>query len=404
MQTANREFMREWNRKLVLRQIRAEKETSQISLVRKTRLSAGTIVNITKELRDDGFIRYTGKGKSQSGRKPENFCFNPNARYIISAVMFALETKLSIVNLGGTILHKISHQSEHVLGEKDAFKRLAKQVKGMLRKYSIPKEKVSALCVNIEGIVDPDAGSLKLSTHFGWENVPVRDILEKSLGLKTFIESEGRAMALGEYWYGAGKQAKSMLCVDIDSGIGMSFINDGNVYHGIHHMEGEVGHISVLPEGPLCRCGRNGCLEVVSSGSAIIKKAAELAAFGDRRRGSTAKIGDLPERTAIRTVFKMAERNNPGFLKILNDAGRHIGSSIAGIVTYADPELVVLTGYVPEEDPGIFLSIIDRAYRDKVFAPDMRKTIIVKGALGEDSALIGGATLAYKEMFEGTGG
>ncbi|MBN1444787.1 MAG: ROK family transcriptional regulator [Candidatus Omnitrophica bacterium] len=401
MKTANREFMREWNRKLVLRQIRKEKETSQINLVKKTKLSAGTIVNITKQLRKEGFIRYTGKGKSLSGRRPEKFCFNSDARHVISVALFALETKISVIDLNGKIKHKLSYPTEHEKGEKTVLTNLAKQVKSTLLKYSIPKEKLNSLSVSIEGSVDEETGCLKISSHFGWKNVPVRDTLEKMLGCKTFIESEGRAMALGEYYFGAGKKADSMLCVDIDSGIGTAFIKNGEVYHGAHNLEAELGHSLVLEDGPLCRCGRKGCLEVVSSGSAIIKRTEEMVRTGRiKKQGSLAKISGLPEREAIRIIFEMAEKKDAAVLKILEDAGYYLGLSIANMITYVDPEIIVLTGYVSEEDPGVFLNIVDKVYKEKLFLPNMRKTKIVKSALGEDSVLIGGAAVAYKGIFE----
>ncbi|MFA5645498.1 MAG: ROK family transcriptional regulator [Candidatus Ratteibacteria bacterium] len=401
IKTANRKFMREWNRKLVLQQIRSSGETSQIKLVKKTKLSAGTIVNITKELYKENFIRYTKKGASLRGRKPENFTLNPNARYVISVALFALETRIAIINLNEEILHKIAYPTKSRQGAKAVLKILAARVEKLLQQHSIPKNKVHSIAIAMEGSVDAEEGTLKISSHFGWNNVPVKDILATLLGLKTFVESENRAMAIGEYWFGAGKNTNSMLCVDIDSGIGAAFIKNGEVHHGAHNLEAELGHSLVFTNGEICRCGRKGCLEVVSSGSAMIKKvASSMTSERAKKYGITKKLSSFSEREAMRIIFQMAQQDDTVAKMVLKEAGYYLGLSIANMITYIDPEIIVLAGYVAEEDPGILLNFIQETYNQKVFLPDLRKTQIVKSILGENSVLIGGAEISYRDIFE----
>jgi predicted NBD/HSP70 family sugar kinase len=247
--------------------------------------------------------------------------------------------------------------------------------------------------------VDHDSGRLIISNNLGWRDVPVRAILEQTFGMKTFVESEGRAIALGEYGFGAGKDAKNMLSVDIDAGIGAAVISNGQIYHGFHQMEGEFGHNVTLPDGPVCRCGRNGCLEALASGSAIIRQVAQSRQNG----GQTAipsNLLQMPEREAMRAIFAAAQGGFDPVLQILKMAGSHLGAAIADLVNHADPELVVLCGYVVEEDNGVFVPMIQEAFEKGVFGKELRKVLLVKSSLGEDAVLIGGATMAYQDMVQ----
>jgi len=387
--TADRDSMKDWNTRLVLSLIRNQSNISQADISRKTGLSPGTIVNVTRRLKEQGVIKEAGQGRSRIGRPPVVLRFNPKTGYVISAAFFVLETKIAILDLEGNIQKKISYPTRPEKGQKLVFQNFRRQVDLLLSQISIPKEKICALCASFEGIVDSQIGSLVYSAHLKWRNLPVKSILEKTMGLPTFVDNEGRAMALGEYWFGMGKPSRHLVTVDIDAGIGSATILDGRLLYGIHQMEGEIGHTLVLPDGPLCRCGRRGCLETISSGSAILR----------RVRESLPKISDLPERQAMKMVFQTAKKGNGVAFKIIQEAGCYLGKTIASIVNYADPDMVVLTGYVAESDPGIFLALIQEEFQQAVFKDKRRKIEIVKGKLGKNAVLIGNACLVYQKMF-----
>jgi len=111
------------------------------------------------------------------------------------------------------------------------------------------------------------------------------------------------------------------------------------------------------------------------------------------------EIIQLPEREAIKIILKECEKGDILSSQILKDAGHYLGIAVANIINYTDPELVVLTGYVSEEDTGFLLKIIQEVVQKTVFGNELREVKIVEGELGEDAVLIGGATLAYKDMF-----
>lgn len=389
--------MREWNTKLILRLIREGGSTSQVDILRKSGLSAGTVANISHQLRRQGFILSAGPGKSKGGRPPITFRFNPKARYVLSVAFFADETRAAVLDLAGNIHGRTSFSTSIKQSAEVIVAQAKPHMDQILSAANIPQDKIISLCATFEGIVDQEAGRLILSSNLGWRDVPVQALLEQIFGIKTFIESEGRAIALGEYSFGAGKGAKNMLSVDIDAGIGASVISNGQIYRGFHQMEGEFGHNMILPDGPVCRCGRIGCLEAIASGSAIIRQVAQShTASGQPAIHPT--LLNMPQREAMRSIFTAARSGNELVLPILKSAGAHLGKAIANLVNHTDPELVVLCGYVAEDDPGIFLPMIQGAFEENVFGKELREIRLVQSKLREDAVLIGGATLAYQDM------
>lgn len=398
IRTGNRKLMRELNTNLVLNLLRERNSISQIEIANTTRLSAGTVTSIVKELMERNFVEEIGYGESTGGRRPTMLRFNPEAQYVISVGFFADEMHIAILDLVANIKNKTTHPTGVENGVNKVVENFAEQATLLLEELNIPKSNVLGIGVSFEGIVDHDKGVLVLCNRFGWRNVPVKELIEKEFGIRTFVESDGRAMALGEHWYGIGKGTGDMIVVDIDAGIGAAVISDGRIARGRHSMEGEMGHNLIIPDGPLCICGKRGCLEAVASGSAIISKIRRGLKEGIKSSISDS-INSPSTIVAIRAVFQAAKEGDEFAIQVINEAGYYLGLAIAGVINYADPELVVLTGCVTYESKGMLLKIIKEIVQEHVVDNSSRIIRIEEGVLGDNAALIGAATLVYREAF-----
>ena len=391
--------MRELNTKLVLSLIRESDTISHIDIIKKTRLSPGTVTSIIKELKNLGYVRETGPGESSLGRKPRLLAFNSEASYVVSGSFFADETDVAVLDLAGNIKKRISHPMSPEKNPQRVFEHFADTMEQLLRELAIDKEQVLGVGISIEGIVDRKEGRLILGTRMGWRDVPVRDSLEDLLEMRVFVESEGRAMALGEYYYGVGQGVRELVCIDLDAGIGANAVLEGKIFRGSNNMAGEIGHTMIVSEGPECSCGRAGCLEAVASGAAILAKIKTRLEHGEQ-----SELSDQPERDttreALRAVFQAARKGDKLTLEVIEEAGEYLGRAVAAVINYADPELIVLTGSVTTESQGMTLELIRRKARERVVDSDNRNIRIVEGILGEESALIGGATLVYEDVFQ----
>lgn len=396
--TGNRKLMQELNISLVMDTIRRKGPISQADIARAIPLSGGTVTNIAKMLKQRGIVREVGVERSSGGRKPVLLDFDAEALHVLSATFFADEISVAVLDLAGNMKKREVIASDLKRGQNAVFERFSRAADGLVDSLKVRKERIAGLGASFEGILDYQKGVVILSNRFGWRDVPVRDLLAASCGLRIFVEGDGRAMALGEHEWGAGKGTTNMICVDVDSGIGSAAVLDGALYHGAASMEGEMGHSPVLRDGPLCECGKRGCLEAVASGRAFVRA---LRA----RPGKMEEIGlgaaqePVPERVIARRAFEAAERGDCWVLGVVEEMGEHLGRAVAGLINYADPELVVLTGYMIYESGDLLCGVIERTARAHMLAGDSRAVGIRKGLLGEDAGLMGAASLVYRDLF-----
>lgn len=391
---ANRKFMQKWNRQLVLAIARERGLLSQVDIMRKSGLSAGTVVNITRQLRKDKFLQPVGPGKSIGGRRPDILKFNTSAKYIISAVCLYEETQIAVVDLAGVIIGKLSFQTSPEMGTDVFLRNFKDHTEQLLKSKSINISRVMSLCVSFEGMVDARTGLLIHCLRLGWHNVPFKDYFKAQFGIDTYIENHGRTAVLGEFVAGAGKLVRNLVYIVLESGIGASIIHEGRIYHGSHQMEGEIGHTVKDPAGPVCRCGKRGCLEALASGPAII-----MAARDALIPGMNEKINGATEEEAFYHVLHMAEQGHEDAKKILEKAARLLGHAIADVINLIDTEMVVLAGYMVDKGSEYFLEMIRNVAGVHYLINPKRNVSIVRGALGHEAALIGGAVLACQDVF-----
>jgi len=395
---ANKGEIQRWNRKLILRTIYENEQISQTDLVRITNLSPGTVSNIIRNLRQEGLIQDIGYKSSRDGRKPLLFRLNPEARYVCCLIFGLGEITVGIVNMAGKIIDRITERvdSEHNV---DALVEKAWEIEqNLLIKNRIAIENIIANGAISEGIVNNRDGVVLFAAHFGWRNVPLKAKIEQVSNLKTFVEHSTHAKVLAEQWFGIARGIRNVIGINVDSGIGAGIIQDGHLYHGASCMEGEIGHNVVITNGKLCKCGKRGCLETVVSGPALIERALELKPeFPDTCLPDNLK--EIPLRQAVRSIFHACQNGDALATRVTKEAAFYLGSEVARIINYHDPELVFFTGFVFEEDTGIFLKEVEEQCRNFVIAQDIRTLKLLPGKLGKEGILLGGAIPAYYEFF-----
>lgn len=394
MKKINRNFMQQWNKRLVLAIARDNGLLSQADIMRKSGLSAGTVVNITRQLRKDKFLQPAGKGKSIGGRCPVILKFNSSAKYIVSALCLDKETQIALVDLVGAVAGKASFPTRPEQGVDQFINNFKQHMRRLLESKSVMAGQVMALAVSFEGMVDAQSGVLIDCVRLGWKNIPFKEIFEKQFGLNTYVENDGRASALGEFVAGAGKPVRNLVYLVLGSGIGAAIIQEGRLFHGPHQMEGEIGHTVKDPSGPICKCGKRGCLEALASGPAIITAANNAALPGLEEI-----ISKGTEEEAFRHVLRMAEQGNATAKQILENAARLLGHAVADVINLLDTEMVILAGYMAEEDSEYFPEMIRKTAMAHCLDNPKRKVRIVRSVLGHDAALVGGAMLACQDAF-----
>jgi glucokinase len=227
----------------------------------------------------------------------------------------------------------------------------------------------------------------------------MKDFIEQELGIHAYVESDGGTMALGEYYYGIGKGSRDLVCIDVDAGVGAMAVLDGKLRRGSNRMFGEIGHTLMVSDGPVCTCGKRGCLETVASGSAILARV--RTALQEKRVSSVSDAvfsTSVPE--ALRAVFEAAAQGDELAREMVLQAGNYLGLAAAAVINLMDPERVILTGSVIWESREMILNRIREVAAEQVLDSKFRLLHIEAGSLGNKASLIGAATLVYEDIFK----
>jgi glucokinase len=260
----------------------------------------------------------------------------------------------------------------------------------LLGRVGLPAAAVHRIGIGCAGPVSRQAGLILNPPNLpGWIRVPLVEYFEKHLGRPAIVENDANAAALGEFRYGAGKGAQSLVYLTVSTGIGGGIILDGKLWHGLKDGAGEVGHMTVNPDGPICGCGNTGCLEALASGPSIARRAREALAAGRASR-----LGELPDLTAA-DVVRLAGEGDPLAVEVWEDTVRYLGLGVAAIVTILAPERVVLGGGVTEAGDLLF-DPLRREVRQRVRLVAVESVPILPAALGRDVGILGAAAVALQ--------
>ena len=275
--------------------------------------------------------------------------------------------------------------------------RITGSVRELIDREDKRGNKVVAVGIGSPGIIKLDKGIVVTSPNFpGWRDVPLRSLIERAINLPVSLDNDANAAAFGEKWRGAGRKVNSLICLTMGTGIGGGIILDGNLWHGAHGMCGEIGHMTVDPNGPRCNCGNYGCLEAYSSATGMVRGATEAIKEGKRTILKRLSGGDSRKITA-KMIYDAATQGDRLSINILKEAGSSLGIAIISLINILNPEMIVLTGAVTGAwdffMPAAFEEIEKRAY-----SRVMMRTKIVRGKLPGSAGVVGAAGLALRQM------
>ena len=251
----------------------------------------------------------------------------------------------------------------------------------------------AAIGVSFGGPVDAARGRVVLSHHVrGWEDTPLRDQLQTAFGAPVSIDNDANVAALGEYKFGAGQRCASLLYITVSTGVGGGWVIDGKIFSGVDGLAGEIGHTIVDPHGPLCLCGRRGCVEIMACGPAIARAArAQLSAEPSAGAKLRVLIGNDLDALTTERVSSAANAGDELARAVIDAAAHALGFGIGTAITLMNPARVVLGGGVTKSGERWWSEV--RAAARANTLPQMRADI-VPAALGDDAPLWGAIALA----------
>jgi len=251
----------------------------------------------------------------------------------------------------------------------------------------------AAIGVSFGGPVDYNTGTVRLSHHVpGWENRPLQAMLEDEFHAPARVDNDANVAALGEYRYGAGQGCASLMYITISTGVGGGWILNGDIWRGQDGMAGEIGHTVVDPAGPVCLCGKRGCVERLASGPYLAGHARALLEQ-DPAAGATLRglAGGDPAAVDARLVAQAAAEGDPLAQGVLAEAAHALGMGIGNAANLVNPGRFVLGGGVTKSGEAWWQAV--RAAARATALPEVLFDIVPAG-LGDDAPLWGAVALA----------
>jgi glucokinase-like ROK family protein len=230
----------------------------------------------------------------------------------------------------------------------------------------------------------------------GWHEYPVRDLLARRFGCPVLVDNDVNVMAVGEHWGGVAKSVDNYLFVKIGTGIGCGIMIRGQVYRGIDGCAGDIGHINVDPDGPVCACGNSGCLEATFGGAALVRDA--LAAS---RSGASPPLAErLARKQAITAedVGQCAAEGDPVAIGLIRDGGRRVGLVLAGLVSFFNPSMIVIGGGLAGLGHLLLAEIRGVVYRRSLPLATGNLPIVLS-ELGPTAGAVGAAVMISDHVF-----
>jgi glucokinase len=308
-------------------------------------------------------------------------------------------TKIStaLVDRAGRIIAHDYRETLAAGGPQVVIGRMADAARQVMAHAGVGRSQVAAVGIAAPGPLDIAAGVAVAPPNLpGWDRVPLRQEIEDALGITTALEKDANAAALGEHRFGAGRGVAHMIYVTVSTGIGGGLILDGKLYHGAVGMAGEIGHMTLLPNGPRCGCGNRGCLEALASGPAIARQARERVAHGVPTRIADLAGGDL-ERITARLVAEAASQGDAEAQQILAEALNYLGIGMANLVNLFNPQLVVIGGGLANIGEPLF-EAVRRAIGRHAYRAQAQAVRVVRAELGDHVGVLGAAAVAWRRL------
>jgi len=380
----NQKNLKEENTSVVLKLIREKSGISRASVVRLTHLTPPTVSRIVSQLMKKGLIWEVIRNTKSVGRKPFSLYLNGPSYYTISVEISYSYINFGIVDLDGKIVEKLNLNTSLNISNNELINLIYKQCKSLLEKYK--GSHFLGIGVSSPGMIDSERGIILSVPNFeNIANLKVKEELQKLLKLPVLIANDANAEALGEKYFGEGKEAKDFVLLHIGFGIGAGIVMDSKLFHGNFGVSGEIGHVSInYVNGKLCVCGNRGCVELYAGVKEIIKNCSSVA---------NKKYSDLGE-----IAFDI-EHGNEKVKRVVEEDGRLIGEVLISIVNLLAPMKIIISGQVVSFGK-YFLEAIKNVIDEKSYYRFGENIQVLFSKLGDDAGIVGAMTVVFDAFLE----
>lgn len=377
--------LRRSNRTALLRELLFDGPSSRQALAEKIGLSAGTVGLVVTELLDEGWVEEIGLEESSGGRPRTILRVAADHALSVGVDIGERGLRVEAVDLAWQRQADVFvNLNARETDPGTVVERIASAVNDVVREASLAQARMLGIGVSVPGVVERTAESRIYAPAFGWDGLPLGQMLREAVGGPILVDNGAKAMGQAELWFGAGRGATDAVVALLGIGVGAAVFTDGRLYRGSRSSAGEWGHTPVVVDGDPCRCGSSGCLEAYVGETAILRRwDALLGRETDATTTDPSRIDELFARAA----------SEPEAAAATQHFARYLGAGIASLVNLFNPETIVLSGSVGLRLTPMVLDAVRAAAAHDSLRQPFEGVRIVPGQLGHDAVALGAATL-----------
>ena len=385
----------------VLSAIWNEGPIARTTLAERTGLAHSSITRITRILGEQGLIVETTLPESSDseplrGRPPVLLALNAEAGVVLAVDLSTIMLQGAIYNLAGRSLYSCEEPFAGT-GETKVLRQVIALLARLQSICASTNRTALVIAVSVPGVIDQDKGRIVEVTNLDLHNVSLADALAKQFHLPVYIEHDTMAAAYAERFYGAGTNNESLIYIMVSQGIGAGILLNNQIFRGVYGAAGELGHITIKPNGPLCLCGRRGCLEALAGAQAILasvrswQKASlqQDCAEGEATPAASGAMTAKPDdELTMQRVIEAASAGDAIARKALARAAKHVAQAIGTLATTLDVRCIIVGGEISEATEDFLVPLtthlpeflFSREHAVSVFPSQLKQEAAIKGA------------------------
>lgn len=386
----------------VLTMLRSGRARTRTEISERSGLGRTVVGQRVNQLCALGLVETAGNAASTGGRAPGQLRFRAEAGTILVAMLGATSLAVGLADLSGTLIDSCEESMDVARGPDAVLSRVEDRFDELTGARRVPSYAVWGIGLGVPGPVEFATGRPSAPPIMpGWDGYPIRERFESRYVASAWVDNEVNTLALGELRAGLAQGEADVLYVKMGTGIGAGLVSAGRLHRGAKGCAGDIGHTLAVEDGLVaCRCGKTGCLEALAGGAALARDGTALAR--EERSPSLTTVLDASGVVTARDVAQAATGGDHAAMELITAAGRRIGASLATLVSFFNPSLVVLGGGLAGAGDHLLAAIRENVYRRSLplATRDLR---IALSALRDKAGLIGAAFMVTDELFSVSG-
>jgi N-acetylglucosamine repressor len=359
-------------------------------------ISIPTLTSHIEELLSENWLLGEEIDTKKQGRNPTIYSLNPQFKHSLVVDITTKSTKVVLLNFRNEVV--LEEKYELGLRNDNTFRE---ELLALINKVMVQLKKdgreIIAIGLTLPGLINRQTGQNKTYVGLNSENTTLSQVISSKWDVPVHILNDSKATVFGESVFGVGKEADHLLSINVDWGVGVAVVINGQVFNGASGFAGELGHVQVNPDGELCSCGKIGCLDTVASASALLANVKKGLVAGVPT--SLIRFKDSPEKITLEEVIEAAQRGDGFAIDTLYTIGLELGKGLSVAVHLFNPQVVVIDGVLSKAG-NLIVNPVEFAI-NKHCLPDFKEGLIIKVTdMGDSAKVLGMNAYIAKKVFK----